>query len=258
MEFTHIFILLAVRREVLLVVSEARHDVPFAFAGLAAFVADPAHIRRAARHDDVRLQFDRRFPNALKVIFLLGLSGSVRTAGAVKPKHEDLAVVRQKLGELLDIKIVVAWGAVQRAVAVPRGKVDAEFQPVFAAGIRHFAHHIALAVIIRAVFDGMFGRLCGPKAEAVVVLAGEDHAFHAGIRDRLAPLVSVLRGGIKNAFGFLAVAPFAVRKGIDRVVDKGVIPHFLDQELTAVGDDARVQIDTFLLSHNNLRVLDFR
>ena len=66
----------------------------------------------------------------------------------------------------------------------------------------------------------MVGGLGGPEAEAVVVLAGEDEAAHAGRFQGAGDGVGVERGGLKNVRVFVAVAPFLVGEGVDGEVEK--------------------------------------
>ena len=56
----------------------------------------------------------------------------------------------------------------------------------------------------------MTGVSGGPKAEAVVVLAGEDHALHACAFGCRYPLVGIQLGRVKKLGIFGSVAPFSV------------------------------------------------
>src|SRR6185312_1478012 len=168
------------------------HAGPAGFAGRALLVADPAHVGAGVgEHHGVGLQLAHGGVDARPVV---GLLAAVRAfaVGAVEPHFHDLAVVGEQLGELGDVEIVVGRAAaVALRVAVPRRQVEACAQAFSAAGVGELAHHIAMAVVPRAVFHRVLRGGGGPQAEAVVVLGGEDHAAEAGLLRRARPLPRV-------------------------------------------------------------------
>ena len=128
--------------------------------------------------------------------------------------------------------------AVVLVVAVPGRKIDAELQPVLAAGVGDLPHHVALAVLPRAVLHRVLGVLARPEAEAVVVLAGEDQPAHAGLLGRADDLVGVEVGGIEDFLRLVAVAPFLVGEGVDGEVQEAVDLQVVPAELPRAGHGA--------------------
>ena len=70
-----------------------------------------------------------------------------------------------------------------------------------------------------------------------MMLARQDKPFHARRFYRLAPLVGVLRRGVKDGRRFLSATPFFIGKGVDGIMHKGIILHFLYFQLPLVGHD---------------------
>ena len=145
---------------------------PVGGVGIAPFVAHPAASRSAIAEDDgLRLQFVDRLPRPREIIigaavylsrFLGTAIPAVATIGSVEPHLEHLAILRQQFAQL-GIKVFhVERRAVESLMAVPRREVQAQLQPVLAAGGSKLAHHVALAVLVRRVANGVVGVLRGP------------------------------------------------------------------------------------------------
>lgn len=66
----------------------------------------------------------------------------------------------------------------------------------------------------------MIGRFGGPKAEAVVVLGRQDHAFAAGLLQYLCDGVGIEVRRIEDTRIFVAVAPFLIGEGVDGEVQE--------------------------------------
>lgn len=65
---------------------------------------------------------------------------------------KNLTVVCQKLGQLRFVIIFVFGQTVKLGVSVPRGEIEAEFQPVAAACVGKLSDNISFAVFIRLFF----------------------------------------------------------------------------------------------------------
>ena len=63
---------------------------------------------------------------------------AVAAVGAVEPDFGDGAIVCEQFGQLIAVISDVGRGSVKGGIAVPRRKVDAEFQSLFAAGAAKF------------------------------------------------------------------------------------------------------------------------
>ena len=123
-------------------------------------------------------------------------------------------------------------------VAIPRRKVDAELHLAARRGLRNIAHHIALPAAPGALKYGVVGGLGGPKAETIVVLAGEDHAAHAGIRQRAHDGIGIELFGVEDVGVFVAVAPFLIGERVDREVQEGGEFQVVPGQLPRAGNGA--------------------
>src|ERR1039458_2810769 len=155
---------------------------PARVAGDAPFVAHPARIRSGvAEHDGQRHQLADDPAGVVPVVVSTVIDGAlfpgaavkaIAAVGAVKPDAEDIAIVGQQLAELVAVVGDVFGAGVVFVVAVPGRKINAEFEALAAAGTGDFLDDVAFAILPEAVFDGVFGVLAGPEAEAVVVFGG--------------------------------------------------------------------------------------
>ena len=83
---------------------------------------------------------------------------------------------------------------------------------------------------------GVVGGLGGPQAEAVVMLAGEDDAAHAGIRQRAHDGVGIELFGVEQVGVFVAVTPFLIGERVHREVEEGGEFQFVPGQLARAGD----------------------
>ena len=78
----------------------------------------------------------------------------------------------------------------------------------------------------------MGGELARPKAETVVVLGGENHAFHPSFFEGLHPLAGVELGWVEAARILVAFAPLFSAESVWPKVDEPVIFHLVPGKLT--------------------------
>lgn len=101
---------------------------PLSGAGLTRLVANPADIGSPVVEDGgIGLILADQLDIAVKVVFLPAAVGAL-PAGAVKPYVKNLPILGQQLGELGLVVVVIPVGAVEGAIAVPGGEVEAKFQ----------------------------------------------------------------------------------------------------------------------------------
>ena len=129
----------------------------------------------------------------------------------------------------------VGLAAILGVVAVPGREVDAEAQPVTAAGVGELTHQVALSIAPRRALHAVVGIGRGPEAEAVVVLGRQHDPLHAGRLERADPLVAVQSRGVEGRGGRIAVAPLHVVEGVESVVDEGVGFEALPGQLPGIG-----------------------
>ena len=229
------------------------HDAPLVLPGDPRLVAHPAYVGTAIGYAGAGLQFAHNGVISLEIVPLTRSPVHVGAARAVQPHAEDVAVAGEQFGELTDIKVVVLVRPVKFAVPVPGGKIDAEFQSEFAAALRHFRDHIALAVLIRRGTHRIIGGVRLPKAEAVVVLAGEDNARGSRRLCTPHPIVRVLRRGSEQRRGRRPVSPFFSRKSVYAVMDKYVERVLLHGFLPRGRQDGDIPLNSLSFRHLGLR-----
>src|SRR5262249_12994613 len=140
---------------------------------------------------------------------------------AIEPDFRDLPVVREQLGELVDVQTVVARRIpVRGIVAVPGRQVEAGLQSLRAARVHELANDVAATAAERARPDGMPRRRGLPEAESVVVLRGEDHRAETGVARDACPLPGVERGGRERTGILVAVPPFAIAERVHAEVEE--------------------------------------
>ena len=130
-----------------------------------------------------------------------------------------------------DELFVILRRAVGGVVAVPRGDVYPELQPVFPAGGGKLREHIPLPVPPAALGHGVGALWIRPEAEAVVMLGGDDYALHARGLGGRGPLAAVQGSGIEEVFRLRALAPFQSAEGVGPEVDEHVVFHLLPFQL---------------------------
>ena len=92
----------------------------------------------------------------------------------VEPHFRDAAILRQQLGELIAVEIVVARRVTVRwIVPVPWRQVEPGAKSLGATGIDHLAHYVARSTAPWALRHGVVRRAARPQAEAVVMLRRE-------------------------------------------------------------------------------------
>src|ERR1035437_5118911 len=202
------------------IVPGIRHErgidrAPVGITRRPTLVSDPPDVgTRIREHQRTRLQPANRAVNTIPVVYLL-LSVRPFSVRAVEEQLDDRPVLRQQLGQLRDVVVVVAPAVAVRAfVTVPRREVQPRSQPLGAHRIHELAHHVAVPVAPRTVLHRVFRVLARPQAEAVVMLRGEDHVLEsAGLRGAR-PLPRVEANRIERAWILLAVAPLAIGEGV--------------------------------------------
>ena len=142
----------------------------------------------------------------------------------------------EQLNELVDVEVVVGVAlAVGRLGHVPGGQVHAELQAVTRSRVGHLAHEVAAPAFPRRGLHRVLRVGRRPQAKAVVVLAREDHAAHAGAHQGVHPLIDVDAAWVEQGRILVALAPLAVRHRVHAEVDERVHLHFLPLELTVGG-----------------------
>src|SRR5690606_42085189 len=106
---------------------------------------------------------------------------TISSVCSVKPHREDRPVFGEELLQLIPVIPHIRTRTIIRAVPVPGRQIDAELQPVFAAGIRYFPDEIAFSVFIGTVLDRMLSVRCRPQTESVVMFSGENHSAKSGV-----------------------------------------------------------------------------
>ena len=206
---------------------------PVRLAGRAVLVAAPADVGPRVREDDgIRLEFLDETERARPVVDLPLPVGSF-AVGAVEPHFVEPAVLRQQLGQLIGVDVVVSRRvAVGGMIPVPRRQIEPGAEPFGPAGIDELAHHVAAAATPRAFRDGVRRRFGRPETEPVVMLGGEDHGPEAGGACGPGPGASVERGRREDRGILAAVTPLAVGEGIDAEVQE-------ERELVALPRELR-------------------
>ena len=223
----------------------ATQERPVGGVGIAFLVAHPATAGAAVGEDDgLGLQTLDHLPRAREIIigaavyralFACAAVIAVAAVGTVKPYLEDVAILGEQFFELCVEVLYIQGSAVESLVTVPGREIDAKLESVFLAGCRQFAHDVALAVLVGGVAHAVVGILGGPEAEAVVVLGGDDDALHAGVVERLGPLLAVEAGRVETLQRGVAISPLAVAKGVGTKVDEGIGLHLLPSHLVLGG-----------------------
>ena len=115
----------------------------------------------------------------------------------IEPKDVHLAVVGEKLADLVLVELVVfpvVSEQVIRVIPIALGIIDAETQPRRMAGVGEFLDDIPLK---RGVGDGVIRELGVEHREPVVMFADEHEVFHAGVLGDLHPLRRVELHGVE-------------------------------------------------------------
>ena len=210
-------------------------ECPVGLACEALLVAHPAASRSAVAEDHgVGLNAVEHGEDMRVVIVVLAVDSArvlgtaivaVATVGTVEPHLEHVAVVGEQVVELSVEVGQVARRSVVGTRAVPRREIHRELQSVLLAGVRQFAHDVALSVLIRRACHVVVVALERPEAEAVMVFCCENDALHACCHERLCPLFAVETCGVERSRVGVAVAPFAVVERVQTEVDEGVGPY---------------------------------
>ena len=122
------------------------------------------------------------------------------------------------------VLLIVFRSAVSGVVAVPGRDIHAKLETLFPTGFREFLEHIHVLYAMPA--GGI-----GPEAEAVVVLGGNDDAFHAGRLGRTRPLPAVQFRGPEEVLGLQARPPFQPAECIGAEVHEHIHLHLLPFQL---------------------------
>ena len=146
----------------------------------------------------------------------------VASVRSVKPEFEKRSIVRDKFIYLAMVRLHIAVASIFGVVPVPRGKINAEFQPVFTACFREFSHHISLSVFPWRVLDAVFGSLGGEQAEAVMMLGRQDDALESHPLEDADPLGAVQILRIESGSRSIAIAPLEIIECIKSEMDKGI------------------------------------
>ena len=152
--------------------------------------------------------------------------------GAVKPDLKEFPIIGHQLGELVPHVGNVFWFAVVGVVAVPRRIVDSYFQPIFPTGIHKFSDQVSFSTSPRAVFDRVFCVGRWPKHKAIVVLGGDDEAFHACFFGDAGPLPCIQGTRSKLARLLIAKAPLPIGEGVHVEMHKAIVLQVLPGDLS--------------------------
>ena len=71
-----------------------------------------------------------------------------------------------------------------------------------------------------------------PEAKAVVMFAGQDQFFHAGVARRANDLLCVKIGRVENLFAFIPIAPFLAGECVDGEMQEAAKFSLLPRELS--------------------------
>src|ERR1700761_8722416 len=97
---------------------------------------------------------------------------------------------------------------------VPRRKIDAKLQSVFACRTGYIAYYVAFAVFPRAALDAVIRLPGGPEAKAVMMLGHQHHVLCTRVADGFHPLIRIELSGIECGRAGSAIAPLTVKKSI--------------------------------------------
>src|SRR6185437_14907860 len=191
------------------------HGGPVRIAGDAALVPNPSDVRTRVREDDrLWLQSPDQRPGARPIVHLLASAGAF-TVGAVEPDFMNATVLREQLGELRAVEIVIAGRVtVRMLVPVPRRKVQSSPEPLRRTRVHELAHDVARAASPRASGHAVFCCFCWPETEAVVMLGREDHCAEASAARAPRPLPRIEVRGREQGGILLSVTPFAIGEGV--------------------------------------------
>ncbi len=180
---------------------------------------------------------------------VVNLSLSVRPLAVctIEPDFRYLAVVRQKLAQLVAEVLIVNGGvAISWFVAIPGRKVDTKSESGFSASLRHLAHNVPFAPLPGTILDAVLCVFAWPEAEPIVVLGGDDEQLHAGILDSGDPLSCIKVRGVEGRWAFRSVSPFLVHEGVHAEMREGNEFLLLPGELPCGGGDVCGLADDFL------------
>src|ERR1035437_10257118 len=202
------------------IVPGIRHErgidrAPVRIARGAPLVADPPDVRtRIREHQRTRLQPANRAVHAIPIVHLL-LAVRPLAVRTVEEEFDDRPVLRQQLGQLRDVVVVVARAVAVRAlVTVPRRQIQTGPQPFGAHRIHELAHHVAVTVAPQAVLHRVLREPARPQAESIVMLRRQDHVLESAGPRRARPLPRVESPWIELLWLFATVAPFAIGEGV--------------------------------------------
>ncbi len=171
-----------------------RHGIvrrPARVARDAALVAHPAHVRAHVAEDHrVRLQLADQIPGLRPIVVGALVDGAflaraavvaVAAVGAIVPDLEDRAVIRQQFGKLRAVDVDVCRACRRPRCCGPTAKDKRRTSDLrrLAASARSRARRRPCRRARGSLRTRVLGGLGGPQTEAIVMLAGEDHAAHA-------------------------------------------------------------------------------
>ena len=119
---------------------------------------------------------------------------AVTAVCTVKPYLKHFAILGHQFLQLVIVIGDILGRAIACLMAIPWREIHAKLDAIFFAGVRQLLDHVALEGRIGHAVIGIF---CGPQAEAVMVFAREDHAFHAALYKRAHPLLAIKSSGIE-------------------------------------------------------------
>ena len=230
---------------------------PVGFTGPSGLVADPACLAAHAPKDDVGTGVVDGVTQVGNVVVSLcvvnGAQGVgsavvapvVAARGTIEPHFELFGSVSGQLSTLLEknlLGVVVSIVAVGilfapiGTVEVPGRHVKTVFHAQLLSSLCKVAGDVGVFAIRRAgISHMMVGGLGGPEAEAVVVLGGDDDALHAGVVERLGPLLAVEACRVECLRVGVAISPLTVVECVQSEVDEGVSLHLLPVYLLLLG-----------------------
>ena len=161
---------------------------------------------------------------------------AVTAIGTIEPYLEYLAIVGEKLTELVAEIFHICRSGIRGMVAVPGREIDCKLQSFLAASLGQFLHHIALTVLPRRVLHRILCISRWPHAETAMVLGGEDNALHSCLFANPRPLPAVETRRIEQLRVLVSVTPFLICVSVQRVMYECIHLHLLPSVLVCCRD----------------------
>ena len=138
-------------------------QAPVGGANISCLCAHPTEVSPVAAiipYQAMRLQLPNHLVCLWPVVVFLHVNlprlvgttiPAITAIGTIKPHLEYLAIVGEKLTELVAEIFHICRSGIRGMVAVPGREIDCKLQSFLAASLGQFLHHIALTVLPRRV-----------------------------------------------------------------------------------------------------------